>query len=73
MCLCQIIGESDYELLLFCSQNYVIYAYSDFALLENVLWESSEKNLNNLDKAVALGWSGVFYFVLCWFIFCSFI
>lgn len=43
MCLCQIIGESDYELLLFCSQNEVIYACSDFALLENVLSKASEK------------------------------
>lgn len=43
MCLCQITGESDYELLLFCSQNEVIYACSDFALLENILSEASEK------------------------------
>lgn len=44
MCLCQIIRESDYELLLFCSQNWVIYACSDFALLENILSEASGKN-----------------------------
>lgn len=43
ICLCQIIRESDYELLLFSSQNWVIYACSDFALLENILSEASEK------------------------------
>lgn len=42
LCLCQVISESDYELL-FCNQNWVTYLCSDFGLLENMLSKASGK------------------------------
>lgn len=72
ICLCQIIRESDYELLLFCSQNWVIYACSDFALLENILSEASEKKWTWTIWTKLRLWVGVgclFCLVLVYFLF----
>lgn len=46
LCACQIIRESAYVLLLFCSQDKVMYVSSNFGTLQNIL-SYAYLNLNN--------------------------